>query len=508
MVREGSGRGWLTRRLPVLLVTVAALTGVAGAVAWQYRSELRAELRLLRHYFRPIDDRERIAVKKDGFDVLFVVLDACRAHKLSAYGFKKETAPGIEALARDPDATLFRRHYANATWTKPSTTSLFTGMFAHDHGMFKSWRGKQDGRTVYRFSNQVLSDESETMAEMFAEEGYYTFATTYGAVLVREFGFAQGFDEFLQFGRQQKAQTWATDALVRSIEGNYFGFAHFHGCHQPFPPEARHEGYMATYGFDYPEAERIAQGVDFTTTEIAESLKDGSLKLTADDVRFLNLIYEAQIRLMDEQIVQPLLAALKETGRYDNTLIVVTADHGEALYEHQTYAHGEDWLWEEVVHIPLIVKFPKNMRPPALGNEVAELTSSVDLLPALAGLLGRAAPKQAHGSPIFGGTFGNLILIDGYACPSALNDCLGSWAVLKDRYKLIESPGEALLFDLEHDPLEQNSIAESWPELVAELRAAAAELRSELIGDSLARDVEIEIDDEAVRQLRGLGYIQ
>ena len=104
---------------------------------------------------------------------------------------------------------------------------------------------------------------------------------------------------------------------------------------------------MATYGFDYPEAERIAQGVDFTTTEIAESLNHGSLKLTADDVRFLNLIYEAQIRLMDEQIVQPLLAALKETGRYDNTLIVVTADHGEALYEHQTYAHGEDWLWRK-----------------------------------------------------------------------------------------------------------------------------------------------------------------
>ena len=164
---------------------------------------------------------------------------------------------------------------------------------------------------------------------------------------------------------------------------------------------------MATYGFDYPEAERIAEGVDFTKPEIQEPLNEGSLKLTADDVRFLNLIYEAQIRLMDEQSVQPLLAALKETGRYDNTLIIVTADHGEALYEHQTYAHAEDWLWEEVVHVPLIVKFPKSMRPPALGNEVTELTSSVDLLPALAGLLGRAAPKQARGSPIFGGTFGN-----------------------------------------------------------------------------------------------------
>ena len=85
---------------------------------------------------------------------------------------------------------------------------------------------------------------------------------------------------------------------------------------------------------------------------------------------------------------------------------------------------------------------------------------------------------------------------------------MGSWAVLKDRYKLVETSTEALLFDLEHDPLERNSIAEDRPELVAELRAAAAELRSESTEDFLARDVEIEIDDEAVRELRGLGYIQ
>ena len=152
----------------------------------------------MRHYIRPIDDRERIAAKKDGFDVLFVVLDACRADKLSAYGFKKETAPGIEALARDPDATLFRRHYANATWTKPSTASLFSGMFAHEHGMFKLWREKQDGSTVYRFSNQVLSDEMETMAEMFAEKGYYTFADDQrGPTRPRSLVTAQGFDEYV-----------------------------------------------------------------------------------------------------------------------------------------------------------------------------------------------------------------------------------------------------------------------------------------------------------------------
>ncbi|MGH6899169.1 MAG: sulfatase [Geminicoccaceae bacterium] len=503
MVREDSGRGWFIRRLPVLLVAVAALAGVAGVLAWQYR----AELRLLPHYIRPIDGRERIAAQKDSFDVLFMVLDACRADKLSAYGFERETAPGIEALARDPDATLFRRHYANATWTKPSTASLFTGMFVHEHGMFKPWRPTQDDNTGRSFATQMLSDEIETMAEMFAEEGYYTFAATGGHHIDRQFGFAQGFDEYVVPGLQ-RARMWVTDAFIRSIEGNYFGYMHLTGCHQPFPPRVRHEGYMATYGVDYAEAERIAQGVDFTTTEIMGPLNEGSLKLTDDDLRFLNLIYEAQMRWMDEEFVQPLLATLKETGRYDNTLIIVTADHGEALYEHQGYAHAGDLVWEEVVHIPLIVKFPKSMRPPALSNEVEELTSSVDLLPALAALLGRAAPEQARGAPIFGGTFVSSILIEGHACPPALDDCLVSWAVLKDRYKLIERRGEALLFDLERDPLERNSIAEDRPELVVELRAAAAELRSGSTTDFLARDVETEIDDDAVRALRGLGYIQ
>jgi arylsulfatase A-like enzyme len=498
-------RRWFSRRSVILPMAAAVAVLIAGA-AWKYRIHVE----LLAQYVRPIDDRERIGAKNDGFDVLFLVLDACRPDKFSAYGFERETTPTIDAVARDPDTTLFRRHYVNGNWTKASTESLFTGMFVHEHGIFKPWLQTQSEPTRRAFVTQVLSDDIETMAEMFANEGYYTFAIVHGHHLDPQFGFAQGFEEYyteVDFRRDQ-ARMWATNALIESIKGKYFGYVHLIGCHQPFPPGVRHDGYMETYGFDYAEAERISNGVDFTTTEIKERINRREVSLNTEDVRFLNLIYEARMRWMDENIVRPIINKLKETGRYDDTFIIITADHGEALYEHESYAHAERHLWEEVVRVPLIVKFPKNQRSAAIGEEVTKLTSSVDLLPALADLLGRPAPTYARGAAIFSGAFAEATLIEGHECAEALGDCLYSWAFLQGNQKLIEHPGESLLFDLQQDPLEQHSLHETQAGAAAELRDRAAELRSASTTKFLAGDVQTEIDEEAVRTLRSLGYIQ
>jgi arylsulfatase A-like enzyme len=507
--RKSARHGTISRRFPVTLIVVSVLAIIGAGVAWEKRGAIK-NLPDYLHYFAPVDGRERIATEDDGFDVLLLVLDACRPEKLSAYGFERETTPSLDLLVRDPDAVLFRRHYANGNWTKASTASLFTGMFVHEHGAFKPWQPSPGGEDTNVFATQVLSDKAETMAEMFAEQGYYTFGIVQGHHLNAEFGFAQGFQEYYTSAdyRRDQFKVLATNALIRSIKGNYFGYVHLLGCHQPFPPSARHDAYMETYGFDYPEEERISQGVNFHKTEIKELINDGELKLTEQDVRFLHLAYEARARRMDEESVRPILETLKETGRYDRTLIVVTADHGELLYEHESYAHSELFLWEEAVRVPLIVKFPKGKRPSALPREVNELTSSVDLLPALADLLDRPAPAHARGAAIFGGEFAGSTMIEGQFCPPALNDCLISMAFLSNAYKLIEYPGETLLFDLEHDPMEQSSIAEKQPGLSGELEAAAAQLRSESATQFLARPIDTEVDKEALETLRGLGYVQ
>jgi len=506
--RKYSRRGTISRGFSVALIVVAVSAIIGSGVAWKKRAEIKRLPDYL-HYFAPVDGRERIATGDDGFDVLLLVLDACRPEKLSAYGFERDTTPNLDLLVRDPDAVSFQRHYSNGNWTKSSTASLFTGMFAHEHGAFKPWRpSRGEGTSV--FTTQVLSEKAETMAEMFAGQGYYTFGIVHATHLDPEFGFAQGFHEYYTPAdyHSDRSRMWATNALIRSIKGNYFGYVHLLGCHQPFPPRVRHDAYMETYGFDYPEEDRISQGVNFNKTEIKDLINDGELKLTEQDVRFLHLAYEAQARHMDEEFVRPILQTLKETGRYDRTLIVVTADHGELLYEHESYAHGGLFLWEEVVRVPLIVKFPKGKRPAALPREVSEPTSSVDLLPALADLLGRPAPAHARGAAIFGGEFAGSTMIEGQSCPPAMNDCLVSMAILSDAYKLIEYPGETLLFDLERDPTEQSSIAEKQLSLSEQLQAAATRLRSESATEFLARPTKTEIDKEELDTLRGLGYVE
>ncbi len=154
---------------------------------------------------------------------------------------------------------------------------------------------------------------------------------------------------------------------------------------------------MERYGFDYDEKARIAAGVDFNTAKIFMDINYGELELQPEDVRFLNLIYEAKFRFYDEQFVASLMQGLKGMGRYDDTLIILTADHGEELYDHEGYGHA---LWNEVVHVPLIVKFPRRTKPAELASEVDLPTQSVDLIPSLLAMCGQDAdlglPGHGH----------------------------------------------------------------------------------------------------------------
>src|SRR5262245_45673355 len=91
------------------------------------------------------------------FSVLIVVLDACRADKIGCYGFERDSTPNLDALARDPDAVVFRRHYVQGTWTKPSTASLFTGTYVFQHKVLTDHqRGAGGGGKRELFRTQIL----------------------------------------------------------------------------------------------------------------------------------------------------------------------------------------------------------------------------------------------------------------------------------------------------------------------------------------------------------------
>jgi arylsulfatase A-like enzyme len=429
-----------------------------------------------------------------------VVLDACRPDRLGCYGYPLETSPALDGLAADPDAALFRRHYVQGAWTKTSTASLLTGLFAFQHGVLEGHVETGVGEPGH-YTTQVLREEYETMAERLGRAGFRTFGAVKSHHLVRDYGFAQGFDEY--HGPDSiSSDEGRVEELIRALkisEGPLFAYVHLNACHHPFPPDFRHEAFMAEHGFGYDEDGARARGVDFTTSEAKSAVLSGALRLEPDDMRFLSLVYDARMRRNDETTVRPLIQALRELGIYDDTLLIVTADHGEELYEHEGYAHGHA-LWEEVIHVPLIVKFPRGRRPEGLPREVNALTQSIDLLPSLLAFGGAPVPGDLPGADIFGGS------------PRGFAYCemkRGGWAMIRGGFKYIEQESGTHLFDLQSDPGERRDLATDLPERAEAMRKAAEALRRHVaIAGREAPDLETELDEETREALRSLGYLE
>jgi len=442
------------------------------------------------------------------FSILVIVLDACRADKIGCYGFERETSPMIDALAGDPDAVLYRRHYVQGTWTKPSTASLFTGLLVHQHGVTMSGVRASGRRENVAGKGEMLRAQAlppslYAMAEWLRDAGFVTLGVVKSWHLVPQYGFARGFREFYTPNDGPAADSSLTATFIDRLDqnpGRVFAYLHIDACHNPFSAPYRDSEYMARYGFPYDERARQAAGVDFTTADIKFSIRRGTLKLNDDDVRFLHLLYEAKLRWTDRYVVGPLLEELRAHQRYDNSLIILTADHGEELYDHKGFGHGAG-VWDAVIHVPLIVKFPKGHKPAALPRQVSAVTGNVDLLPSMLALLGIAPPKDLPGRPIFEAVDGGSILAE----QGTASGEIAEWALVQGDYKLIESKHAARLFNLIRDPGELSDLARTDPDRVQTMRTAADLLRGATVRGPI---VETHLPPAAMEQLRNLGYLE
>ncbi len=437
------------------------------------------------------------------FDVVIYVLDACRPDRMGAYGYPRPTTPAIDALAADSEAVVYTRHYVAGNWTKPATASLFTGRHVHQHGVV-NLDTEVEG---WRYRSQILADGFVTLAESLREAGFTTFGLVTSDHLTPRYGFDQGFDAYfdpntLRVGDEGRVSKLLD--LVSDLDGPYFAYVHQNACHHPFPPRDRDRDFMAEFGFDYDEASRRAAGVDFSTVEIHRAINQEGKQLTAEDARFLSLVYDAKLRTVDREVVAPMIEGLRRAGRWDRTLFILTADHGEELYEHRGYAHAHT-LWEEVIRVPLIVKFPRGLRPSTLPRRVDALTSNVDFFPTLLELVGREIPEGLVGRSLLDPPADRFILSQGFTNLAA--ESLTQWAVIEGWDKLIESWGiPARLFDLETDPGETRDLAASRPERVAALTALGEGTTAGGIATE-APEIETELSPEAVERLRSLGYL-
>lgn len=393
-------------------------------------------------------------------NVLFITVDTVRADHLGAYGYAKGSTPALDRLARE--GVRFADATSQSPLTGPAHAALLTGVYP---GRF----GVRDNATT------PLAPSATTMAEAFKARGYRTGGFIGAFILDRQYGFAQGFDEFdSRFARFSNAGKLnasrpcgeVTDAAIRWLGAQaappFFAWVHLYDAHGPY---------------DAPASYRA---------------------------RFPSAPYDGAIAYVDACIGR-LIAALEPGGRLDRTIVVVVGDHGEALGEHGEREHGI-FLYDAVLRIPWLLRLPSREHA---GAAVATQVRSIDVLPTVAALAGLPAASGIDGESVVP-EIGGRARSDpppSYAetyYPSLHFGLSELKSVRVGEWKYIDAPRPEL-YQVSRDRGETlNAIAARGP-LAAGLSAEARKIVSSF---GAAAQVEAQRPDaETLARLQSLGYV-
>ncbi|MEM7201199.1 MAG: sulfatase [Planctomycetota bacterium] len=379
-------------------------------------------------------------------NVILIAVDTLRADALSCYGHAERTSPNIDALAAD--GVRFAQAVANANWTCPSFASIFTGLVPSTHRVFSSG------------PSSPLPRGFQTLAERFRAEDWATHAIAYKAPLYHG-GFDQGFEVSLNVPRRRpRASENLADAL-QWLENNAsrrnFLFLHFDDPHQPFtqprPFDRMFGGAPDLHGVKLPHSVRPQPQQMLRYRDLMRSL------------------YEGEVAYVDARI-GAFLDELKRRGLYDASVIAFVSDHGEELWDHGSFGHGERLLYDEVVRVPLILK--PAVGPYARGKTVDTQVMAFDLMPTLLDLAGIPFEADLDAESLLD-SLGSQPRPDPPPPRMAIIECSQPAIALRAppwKYILRHTslPIREELFALDVDPGERQNVAARHPEQLRELR--------------------------------------
>jgi arylsulfatase A-like enzyme len=425
-------------------------------------------------------------------DILFVTIDALRADHLSSYGYQQFTSPAIDAFARN--AARFSNAIAQAPYTKASIASIMTGQYPSAHKTVTASVPFPETMTGHLTTAPIVTDllpsSMPTLAEALRAGGYQTLGFTANPFLIEAFGFARGFDRFrfypgTDFARGERIVFEAVDA-ARDADGRrpLFMWVHFMEPHSPYTPPPLTAGMFHVEGLPQPIPSQVS---------IPGWLLPGSPR----DLRQYVAAYDDDISAVDAAF-DTLLRELRSMRGWRDTIVVLTADHGEQFLDHGGWEHGSN-LHDELIRVPLVIQAPSSL--PGVIDAQVQL---IDLFPTLLEMAGAPLPA----------TSGRAIeVLWNPKSPShpAMSEIVGIQSTLREEgFKLIAFPtGQVQLFDLARDPHEKVDVAVANPARVHAMQTALDRMRAEAL--EAGRDVHAEvvpIDPDVARRLRALGYVQ
>jgi len=423
-------------------------------------------------------------------NVVLIVIDTLRVDHLGTYGSGADTSPAIDRLATE--SIVFESAYSTAPWTLPSMASIMTGHYPTTTGT-----AGQDIK---------LSESFTTLAEVFSAGGYQTAAFVSHIFVGARFGFDQGFGTFNEEeagrghsyvsspGITRRALDWLRNA--RNESRPFFLFVHYFDPHYNY--------IMHPILNTHPEYDGKLLGVESWKVLRAMS-RNG--EIDDDDKRYLNALYDSEIRFTDHHIGE-LLEFLRQQGLYDDALVVLTSDHGEELMERR-----DGWLGhtkrvtQAMIRVPLLWKLPKSEH----ARRIARDASLVDLAPTLTALAGLGFPRASK-------MLGRRMLPEEAVDPARgvfsetqrMKDLI---AVVTAPFKLVHSRTRrtSRLYDLHSDPEELVNVAAANPGIALRLEAVLEthRARQRAVVSELGIAYEhVELGNATIEALEALGYVE
>jgi len=486
-VRRGASRRGpigATLRASIAVLAVGALASVAANVAVGGGAQPSAE--------SPSTAK--------GPNVILIIADTLRADHVSVYDASHVSTPAIDSLAAD--GVVFEKAFAQSSWTRPSIATILTGLYPGSHSVMHK--------------TDLLPNDVVTLAEAMKQAGYRTSGFVTNINIAPSFNFQQGFDEYRYlspdffFGATDSGSKLALYSLMRLIRErflsqqkfveHYYQDAHtVNEASLPWLLGHENERFFVLIHFMDPHDPYFE--IPYNGRAVARVDTPNPAPERADELRTL---YASNVAYMDDFLAK-LFATLREKGLYDDTVIAFTADHGEEFHEHGGWWHGTT-LYEEDVHVPLIIKPAGKGADSRRESSFARL---IDVTPTLLAAAGVATPAAVQGRDLFGTTSVPSAV---YAEEDHEGNVLAS--IRNADWKLIianEGNPRGLapveLYDLRTDPDERTNVAAKEPQRVAELRRdlealAAASRSSAVKGSTSALDA---ADEE---RLRALGYLE
>jgi arylsulfatase A-like enzyme len=333
-------------------------------------------------------------------DIIFIMIDTLRADHLGCYGHERsENSPVIDSIAAE--GVMFEHAITAAPWTQPSIASIFTSVYP---GVHKVINYGQAFAGVYGDAKRVtvLQDSFVTLAEVLGKGGYATAGFVANPFILEDFGFAQGFDHFdSSFAKIAAPGSLVNESMNEWLRDNpgdkpMFLYLHYMEPHGP---------YDALPQFMDPLLDKLASAPVLTMLSKADLDKMTYLlrmpteatnpQLHESMFRFREYWlarYDAAVRQVDHFVGQ-VRDTLRDMGRWDDALVIVASDHGEAFGEHGFWEHGYS-MHHTDLHVPLIMRWPKNIEA---GVRVEGWVRLIDVMPTLLDFVRLDAPEDIQG---------------------------------------------------------------------------------------------------------------